>query len=109
MNAQRVWDANVEGAVHVTSPMMVDVTAEEYKSIPLVQYEGWRVGRRRATPGVKAQETTRPHLLKAGRFTLKSGPSPDPTCSNEESIRNQYGMGDPGRVSGSRISGQCRS
>ena len=43
MNAQRVWDANVEGVVHVTSPTMVHVTAEEYKSIPVFNTKagGW--------------------------------------------------------------------
>ena len=64
MNAQRVWDANVEGVVHVTSPTIVDVTAEEYKSIPVFQYEGWSVGTRRQLRGA-------PHPLSRVRIHVR--------------------------------------
>ena len=74
-----VPDANVSGVVHVTPPTMIHVTAEEYKNIPVFNPKagGWVRGAQ--LRGVKAQETTSPHLLDAGSFTLRSGPASDST------------------------------
>src|SRR3954447_17369701 len=74
-----VPDANVEGVVHVTPPMMIHVTGEEYKNIPVFDPKvgGWVRGAQ--LRGVKANETTSPHLLDAESFTLKSGTDRDAT------------------------------
>ena len=50
-----------------------------------------------------AQDTTSPHLLEAGRFTPKSGPSPDATLFERgNEINTEWATF--GRVSGSRLS-----
>ena len=100
-----VPDANVTGIVHVTPPTMVRVTAEEYKSIPLFNPKagGWVRGAQ--LRGVKVQETTSPHLLDAGSFSLRSEPTPDSTLYRrgiDYEIDTDWGTF--GRLPGSRIS-----
>ena len=63
--------------VRVTPPSMIEVTAERYGAIPLFRPNvgGWLKGVQ--LNGVKAQETTSPHLLDPKSFTLRAGPEAD--------------------------------
>lgn len=70
-----VPDAGVSGVVNVNPPVMVRVTAEEYKAIPVYNPKtgGWLRGAQ--LRGVKAQETTSPRLLDPNSFQLRSAPN----------------------------------
>ncbi len=63
--------------VRVTPPAMIEVTAERYSAVPLFRPKvgGWLKGVQ--LNGVKAQETTSPHLLDPESFTLRAGPEAD--------------------------------
>ena len=63
--------------VHVIPPVMITVTAEKYTALPMFNPKagGWVKGAQ--LNGVKAQETTSPHLIEPGSFTLRAGPEPD--------------------------------
>jgi len=62
--------------LRITPPATITVTAEKYTSIPMFNPKvgGWVKGAQLS--GVKAQETTSPHLLDAASFILKAGPEP---------------------------------
>ena len=74
------WDVRVDDqTVHVSPPPMISVTAEKYTAIPIFNPKagGWVKGAQ--LRGVKAQETTSPHLLDEASFTLRAGPESDAT------------------------------
>ncbi len=77
------WEVRVElhgitaQTLHVTPPELISVTAEKYTSIPVFKPKasGWTKGAQ--LRGVKALETTSPHLLDAAGVTLRAGPASD--------------------------------
>jgi lysophospholipase L1-like esterase len=74
------WDVrvNVPGrqpqVLHVSPAEIISVTAERYADIPIYNPKagGWIRGVQ--LKGVRAQETTSPHLLDPASFSLKVGP-----------------------------------
>ncbi|MEP6535426.1 MAG: hypothetical protein ABJF23_08930, partial [Bryobacteraceae bacterium] len=77
------WDVQVAlpgtdtRIVHITRPAVISVTAEKYTAIPIFNPKagGWVRGVQ--LNGVKAQETTSPHLLDTASFSLRAGPEAD--------------------------------
>ncbi len=63
--------------IEVLPLLMIEVKAEQYTSIPVFNPKagGWVRGTQ--LKGVRAQETTSPHLLDAISFTLRAGPESD--------------------------------
>jgi lysophospholipase L1-like esterase len=63
--------------VHVLPPSPITVVGEKYAALPVFnpKASGWSKGV--PLTGVKAQETTSPHLLDASSFTLRAGPESD--------------------------------
>ncbi len=101
----RVTVAGAGGAtLHVTPPAMIAVTAEKYAEIPLFNPKagGWVKGAQ--LRGVKAQETTSPHLLDETSFTLRAGPEPDaPLFTKGVDYEADLSWGTFGRLADSRI------
>ena len=104
------WDVRVAlpGAggqtVHVTPPAMIDVAAEQYTSLPIFNPKsgGWVKGAQ--LRGVKAQETTSPHLLDETSFVLRAGPEPDSTIFTKGvDYEADLSWGTFGRLANSRI------
>jgi lysophospholipase L1-like esterase len=64
-------------SVHVAPPALVVVVAEKYDSLPLYdsQAAGWVKGAQ--LRGVRAQETTTPHLFDSDSLVLRAGPEAD--------------------------------
>ena len=72
------WEVTVTGqTLHIAPPVAIQVKAEKYTAIPVFNPKagGWVRGAQ--LNGVKAQETTSPHLLEPGSFTLRGGSQPD--------------------------------
>ncbi len=63
--------------LHVTPPMFVSVVGEKYDSLPLYDSKaaGWVKGSQ--LRGLRAQETTTPHLLDPESLVLRAGPEAD--------------------------------
>jgi lysophospholipase L1-like esterase len=90
--------------VHVIPPVMITVTAEKYTALPMFNPKagGWVKGAQ--LRGVKAQETTSPHLIEPGSFTLRAGPEPDaPVLAQGADYEFDADWGTFGRVTGSKI------
>ena len=87
--------------VRVTPPSMIEVTAERYAAVPLFRPKlgGWLKGVQ--LNGVKAQETTSPHLLDPESFTLRAGPEADaPSFTRGVDYEVDLEWGTLGRVAG---------
>lgn len=77
------WDVRVSLAdgtshtVHVAPPVMINVTAERYATLPVFNPKaaGWVKGAQ--LRGVKAQETTSSNLIDAASLILRAGPESD--------------------------------
>ncbi len=106
------WDVRVtlpgeaagRTAVHVAAPQAILVKAEPHKGIPMFNPKagGWARGAQLA--GVKAQETTSPHLLDPASFTLRAGPGPDAALLTKGvDYEIDLSWGTFGRLEGSRI------
>ena len=65
--------------LHVVPPIALTVTAEKHDSLPVFNAGagGWAKGAQ--LRGVRAQETTTPHLLEPESLVLRSGPEPGST------------------------------
>lgn len=90
--------------VRVMPPVMIEVTAERYRAVPLFRPKagGWVKGAQ--LNGVKAQETTSPHLLDPESFTLRAGPEADaPSFTRGVDYEIDLDWGTFGRLAESRI------
>ena len=70
-------DGRAPQTVKVNPPGMISVAAEPHAGLPVFNPKtgGWLKGAQ--LKGVKAQETTSPHLLDAQSFILRAGAEPD--------------------------------
>ena len=90
--------------VHVAPPMPVAVSAEKYDSLPLYDSKaaGWTKGAQ--LRGVRAQETTTPHLLDPESLVLRAGPEADaPVFRRGEDYEADVTWGTIGRCTNSAI------
>ena len=103
------WDVRVTlpgeaATVRVDPPQSILVKAEPHNGIPMFNPKagGWAKGAQLA--GVKAQETTSPHLLDASSFTLRAGPEPNsPMFTKGVDYEIDLSWGTFGRLEGSSI------
>jgi lysophospholipase L1-like esterase len=99
------WEVRVGSQMlHVTPPEVIAVTAEKYTSIPLFNPKagGWVKGAQMR--GVKALETTSPHLLDEASFALRAGPEPDaPLFTKGVDYEADLSWGTFGRLADGRI------
>jgi lysophospholipase L1-like esterase len=104
------WEIQVAAAgarpqsARIAPPALLTVTAEKYASIPVFNPKagGWVRGAQLV--GVKAQETTSPHLLDAASFVLRAGPEADsPAFVAGADYELDPAWGTFGRLAGSRI------
>ena len=99
------WEVTVTGqTLHVAPPVAIQVKAEKYTAIPVFNPKagGWVRGAQLL--GVKAQETTSPHLLEPGSFTLRGGSQPDsPVFTPGTDYELDPDWGTFGRLAGSSI------
>ncbi|MCX6612668.1 MAG: hypothetical protein NTW74_17680, partial [Acidobacteria bacterium] len=99
------WDVKVgTETIHVTPPSWIAVKAEKYEGIPVFNPKagGWAKGAQ--LKGVRAQETTSPHLLDQASFTLRAGPEPDSLLfTRGTDYEIDLAWGTFGRIAGSRI------
>jgi hypothetical protein len=91
-------------AVHVAPPMLVAVAGEKYDSLPLYDPKaaGWVKGAQ--LKGVRAQETTTPHLFDPDSLVLRAGPEADaPVFRRGEDYEADATWGTFGRCTNSAI------
>ena len=90
--------------IHVTPPQLVAVVGEKYDSLPLYDSKaaGWTKGAQ--LRGVRAQETTTPHLLDADSLVLRAGPEANaPAFRRGEDYEADATWGTFGRCTNSAI------
>ena len=90
--------------VHVAPPVLVAVVAEKYDSLPLFEPNaaGWTKGAQLC--GVRAQETTTPHLFDLESLVLRAGPEADaPAFRRDEDYEADATWGTIGRSTNSAI------
>ena len=90
--------------VHVAPPVLVAVVAEKYDSLPLYDSKaaGWTKGAQLL--GVRAQETTTPHLFDPESLVLRAGPEPNaPVFRRGEDYEADVTWGTIGRCTNSAI------
>jgi lysophospholipase L1-like esterase len=90
--------------VHVAPPGIVAVLGEKYDSLPLYDSNaaGWTKGAQ--LHGVRAQETTTPHLLDPESLMLRAGPEPDaPVFRRSEDYEADVTWGTIGRCTNSAV------
>ena len=90
--------------VHVAPPEVLTVVAEKYESLPLFNPRagGWVKGVQ--LRGVRAQETTTPHLLDPESLVLRAGPEPEATgLSRGRDYEADLAWGTFGRCTNSAI------
>ncbi len=104
------WEVRVGSpTLSVTPPSSIAIEAEKHVGIPVFNPKagGWVKGAQLL--GVRAQETTSPHLLDVGSFSLRSGPEAEAliyTKGVDYEIDLEWGTF--GRLAGGRIqSGQA--
>ncbi|MEP7363673.1 MAG: GDSL-type esterase/lipase family protein [Acidobacteriota bacterium] len=98
------WAGKATQVVRVAPPVMIGVSAEKYVAVPPFNPKagGWVKGAQLL--GVKAQETTSPHLLDAASFVLRAGPESDaPAFTRGTDYEIDLDWGTFGRTEGSRI------
>ena len=104
------WDVAVvvpggpRQTLRVAPPVMLTVVAERHATLPVFNPKagGWVKGAQLA--GVKAQETTSPHLLEAASFVLRDGAAVDAAVfTRGVDYEVDLDWGTFGRVAGSRI------
>ena len=104
------WEVRVElpgraaVMVRVAPPVMLNVAAEKYDSVPLFNPKagGWVKGAQ--LRGVKAQETTSPFLLDTASLVLRAGPEADaPLFTRGADYEADLDWGTFGRIEGGRI------
>jgi lysophospholipase L1-like esterase len=90
--------------VHVAPPVFVAVVAEKYDSLPLYEPNaaGWTKGAQLC--GVRAQETTTPHLFDSESLVLRAGPEADaPVFRRGQDYEADATWGTIGRCTNSAI------
>jgi lysophospholipase L1-like esterase len=90
--------------IHVTPAVLVTVAAEKYDSLPLYDAKaaGWTKGAQ--LRGVRAQETTTPHLFDPETLVLRAGPEADaPVFRRGEDYEADATWGTFGRCTNSTI------
>lgn len=90
--------------VQVAPPSMIRVDAEKYSEIPIFNPKvgGWVKGAQLI--GVRAQETTSPHLIDEMSFRLKAGPEADsPSFTKGIDYEIDLSWGTFGRLEGGNI------